>query len=604
MPTTRIDPHAVLSELKGIRQSCVSAEGEYADYIAEACVQSKWSVRNLIHYLALRRYDLRQLQPKLASMGLSSLGRAEASTLDGLDTVIGVLDALVAQPVTTVSRNGDLETGQMELKENANSLLGPPPKGRGVRIMVTLSTEAAYAYELVQELIAAGTEIIRINCAHDSPKEWSAMVENVRRAARELGRSCKVLMDLAGSKLRTGLIMHGFHVARWRVQKDVRGHVITSARILLVAKDAPASTDADVVLPVAGTLVGAAEPGDVARFRDTRNRKRELTITEKANDGCIAECSQGAYVLNGTMVTLQRHGKVIAKGRIHGLPFVEEPIRLHSSDFLVVTKAVDSQTRGKLPHVSCTLPEVFATAQAGEPIFFDDGKIEGVIREVDANHMRVEILHAETGGANLGSAKGINLPKTNLAIPAITEKDLQDMEFVVEHADLVGLSFVRCAEDVLQLQEELAKRGKKQLGIVIKVESRQAFDHLPLILMAALRHHPVGIMVARGDLAVEMGFDRLAEVQEEILWLSEAAHVPVIWATQVLETLAKTGMPSRAEVTDAAMSVRAECVMLNKGEHIVEAVRFLDNILHRMQAHQVKKRSMLRRLAVADSAIA
>jgi len=119
-------------------------------------------------------------------------------------------------------------------------------------------------------------------------------------------------------------------------------------------------------------------------------------------------------------------------------------------------------------------------------------------------------------------------------------------------------------------------------------------------MIAALRHHPVGIMVARGDLAIEIGFERLAEVQEEILWLSEAAHIPVVWATQVLETLAKTGIPSRAEVTDAAMGVRAECVMLNKGEHIVDAVRFLDHVLQRMQAHQLKKRSMLRRLAVAQ----
>ena len=83
-------------------------------------------------------------------------------------------------------------------------------------------------------------------------------------------------------------------------------------------------------------------------------------------------------------------------------------------------------------------------------------------------------------------------------------------------------------------------------------------------------------MIARGDLAVEVGFERLAEVQEEILWLCEAAHVPVIWATQVLESVAQTGQPSRAEVTDAAMAERAECVMLNKGPHIGEAVRALD----------------------------
>lgn len=138
------------------------------------------------------------------------------------------------------------------------------------------------------------------------------------------------------------------------------------------------------------------------------------------------------------------------------------------------------------------------------------------------------------------------------------------------------------------------------MGIVLKIESKQGFEQLPVTMMAALQHYPVGIMVARGDLAVEIGFERLAEVQEEILWLSEAAHIPVIWATQVLETLAKTGTPSRAEVTDAAMSVRAECVMLNKGDYVADAVRFLDHVLHSMQAHQLKKRSMLRKLAVAE----
>ena len=103
-------------------------------------------------------------------------------------------------------------------------------------------------------------------------------------------------------------------------------------------------------------------------------------------------------------------------------------------------------------------------------------------------------------------------------------------------------------------------------------------------------------MIARGDLAVECGYERLAEVQEEILWICEAAHLPVIWATQVLESLAKKGQPSRAEITDAAMGERAECVMLNKGPHIVAAVSALDDILRRMQDHQSKKSSRLRPL--------
>jgi pyruvate kinase len=119
------------------------------------------------------------------------------------------------------------------------------------------------------------------------------------------------------------------------------------------------------------------------------------------------------------------------------------------------------------------------------------------------------------------------------------------------------------------------------------------------MLLEAMKNPGCGVMIARGDLAVELGFERLAEVQEEILWLCEAAHVPAIWATQVLESLAKQGSPTRAEITDAAMGNRAECVMLNKGPHILEAVNALNDILKRMETHQLKKMSMLRELRLA-----
>jgi pyruvate kinase len=138
------------------------------------------------------------------------------------------------------------------------------------------------------------------------------------------------------------------------------------------------------------------------------------------------------------------------------------------------------------------------------------------------------------------------------------------------------------------------------MGVVLKLETRRGFDALPAILLSALRQPPVGVMIARGDLAVEVGFERLAEIQEEILWLCEAAHLPAIWATQVLEGLTKGGLPSRAEVTDAAMGERAECVMLNKGPRIVEAVRALESILRRMQSHQAKKTAMLRPLHIVE----
>jgi pyruvate kinase len=145
----------------------------------------------------------------------------------------------------------------------------------------------------------------------------------------------------------------------------------------------------------------------------------------------------------------------------------------------------------------------------------------------------VQIAQAGRNGSRLAADKGINLPDSDLTFSALQDKDLRDLEFVAAHADLVGLSFVHHPDEVTAVRKELSGLGRSDLGIILKIETRRAFERLPQLLLAALRHMPAGVMVARGDLGVEMGFDRLAEVQEEILWLCEAAHLLVIWATQV-----------------------------------------------------------------------
>jgi pyruvate kinase len=242
---------------------------------------------------------------------------------------------------------------------------------------------------------------------------------------------------------------------------------------------------------------------------------------------------------------------------------------------------------------------MLADVKSGEPVWLDDGKIGGVFRSVTPDCATVEILQARPEGEKLGAEKGINLPETRINIAALTPDDMEALKFVVQHADIVGYSFVRTESDVRQLLEHLEELGGQRLGLILKIETRKGFDNLPNLILAAMRTRSLGIMIARGDLAVECGYQRLAEIQEEILWICEAAHVPVIWATQVLETLANKGMPSRSEVTDAAMGERAECVMLNKGPYVVTAVSVLADILTRMQAHQNKKQSMLRELHVA-----
>jgi pyruvate kinase len=164
------------------------------------------------------------------------------------------------------------------------------------------------------------------------------------------------------------------------------------------------------------------------------------------------------------------------------------------------------------------------------------------------------------------------------------------------HADLLALSFLRHEDDVDDVVERVAAAGGQHLGLLLKIETIPGFQRLPEILLRSLQHPRVGVMIARGDLAVELSYERLAEVQEEVLWLCEAARVPVVWATEVLDRLARTGRPTRAEITDAAMAQRAECVMLNKGPHVDAAITLLDDVLRRMAGHQRKKTALLRPL--------
>ena len=215
---------------------------------------------------------------------------------------------------------------------------------------------------------------------------------------------------------------------------------------------------------------------------------------------------------------------------------------------------------------------------------------------MSADEITLAVTQASPRGAKLKAEQGVTVPDTHLAIPALTDEDLAHIPFAARHADMVNMSFVRSAEDVAQLIDALEAEAAPDVDITLKIETVEAFRQLPRMLLEAMRWRDVGVMIARGDLAVEAGFARMAELQEEILWLCEAAHVPAIWATQVLESLAKTGLPSRAEITDAAMAQRAEAAMLNKGPYIDRAVTVLGDILGRMHGHASKKRDMLRRL--------
>ncbi len=605
---------ALLDPLHDLVRGALALEEGFARELADVDPECHASARNLLHYLSLRQADMRPLQERLARLGLSSLGRLESHVLASLQVVTRALTRLSGKSWQESSWAGkvpvDFSSGPAILLARADELLGVPGQ-RAVRIMVTMPTEAATDFELVRNLLAAGMDVMRINCAHDGPEVWQGMIDNLRRAESALGKSCRIYADLAGPKMRTGALRPVGRLLALIPERDERGAVGEPAQVWLQAEGDGATPveGPDEVLPLAGGVLRKAAVGDELRVRDCRGVTRRLTLVAGDGGRWLAESVKRVYLESGAEAHLYRDNKGIAKGEVGQLPETVLPLRLASGDTLVMTRA---QTPG-LParsdgagvvfepaSIPCSLEEAFSRVEPGERVCFDDGKICGMVLSNDGDRITVRITTTGSGKRKkLAEGKGINFPDTSFTMPSLTAKDLVDLDYVAHRVDMVGLSFVHGPEDVLALQERLVQYGVPHLGVVLKIENRQAFEQLPHILLAGLRTPFLGVMVARGDLAAELGFDRLAEVQEEILWLSEAAHVPVIWATQVLESMAKKRLPSRAEITDAAMSGRAECVMLNKGPFIVDTVRFLGNILERMQTHQVKKRALLRRLAVS-----
>jgi pyruvate kinase len=494
----------LLEDVLLLKQRILSeTEKEIADLAVDRTLREHLdSIMNLMNYVVMRRNDLRTLQERLATAGLSSLGRGEPHVLANINRVIDLLSRAVLHKPGEPENSCDhlaCDTGHQLLRQRAKKIFGESPAERSEYIMVTMPTAAASDFSLVSNLIAAGMDAARINCAHDDENAWHSMIENIRNAARLQNKECHIFMDLGGHKIRIRSVV---------TRKKAAGK---------------------------------------ARTKPPRIQ----------------------------------HGDWLVLCKERGTP------EFYESLFDVPVKVV----------VTCTYLEIIDRLRLHETVWIDDGKIGTVIRERRSNAALLQVNRIGPKGARIKEEKGLNFPETRLNLPALSQKDLKDLEFVSRYADMVGLSFTEQADDVLHLQERLSHHGAEELPIIAKIETARAVRRLPDIIARSLaRNIDLGILIARGDLAIELGSVRMAEIQEEILWLCEAAHVPVIWATQVLESLAKKGLASRPEITDAAMAVRAECVMLNKGPYIQNAVSILSEVLQRMEAHQFKKTPLLRAL--------
>ncbi|HEY2010919.1 MAG TPA: pyruvate kinase [Rhizomicrobium sp.] len=364
----------------------------------------------------------------------------------------------------------------------------------------------------------------------------------------------------------------------------------------------PVDHEANVALLVTCPAVAAADPDFMMELAKRRIEAVRINCAHDDADTWArmvahlrAACASTGHSIK---VFMDLAGPKIRTGKVQS----HKHEKAHKGDLLVMTAVGGFGAIKCDKHhiaVECTLAEVLLAATPGDRVFVDDGKLGAEIEARKPWGLVARVTLAKETGVHLKSEKALNFPDTALDIPALTDADREALPFVAEHADGIEFSFVQSADDVRQLQEalcELRPDNWREKILVLKIETAQGVVNLPDILVQAAGRQPTAIMIARGDLSVEIGFARTAEVQEELLWLAEAASVPSIWATQVLEKLVKSGTPSRGEMTDAAMAARAECVMLNKGPHLLEAIDQLRLLFGRMEDHQHKKFAKLRRL--------
>ncbi|MEJ6012972.1 pyruvate kinase [Corynebacterium sp. H127] len=603
------------SLLQGISE-CAEHRKAEIDRVAPTHAEG---ARNLVHYKYLRSQDLRRLQAHLSDLGVTRMSTIEVGVkakLEAARNVVGMLEGSGA-PYDFQTIADSFARADEILEEHTERLLGPTDENTPSRIMVTLPTEAAEDFDMVASFVDSGMDIARINCAHDGPEVWQRMIANVHRAGAAAGREVRVNMDLAGPKIRTGEIAPGPAVGRARVTRDDAGKVLCKSKLWLTAvgEDGPEAPEFEgrpaLPVQVAKEWLEGLQVDSIISLHDSRGSKREFQVVEKREGAVLAEGDRNAYIAEGTLLECDYE-----RARAHGIPHVVQALRMHVGDKLALTSedVVCEIAPGKISTISCSLPEAVAALEVGHNVLFDDGSIAAVVVERrqspnGGQEAVLEITRAKEGGVKLAAHKGINLPDTQLSLPSITAEDEEHLEFVARHGDIAAISFIRSVADVHYLwkvmdrlankfDEESPELGERvrQLGVVLKIETVPAFENISEILLEGMRHPNFGIMIARGDLAVELGFDRMTEVPGQLMVIAEAAHIPVIVGTQILENMAKNGLPSRAEMTDAAFALRAESVMLNKGPHITDAIEILNKLSRRLGRSQRKNRMLLRHI--------
>jgi pyruvate kinase len=425
---------------------------------------------NLLCYIALRKHDLSDLQLRLAEQGLSSLGMLEGEVLVSIEQVLkhfGIRPGNTSSLCKINSKNAGLL-----LRKRSKLLFGSPSKGRRTYIMVTLDSSDIYQHELLEQLLENGMDIARINCAHNTDREWNLIIKAILEAEERLVRRekvtrnrCMILMDLGGPKIRTGSmeLLRPLKISvpenlYGRAVRFVEGFLDTEASYTeLVNQVKEPSTFVIAISTGNDRGLGSLQKDQKITFKDARDdRQRTITVLERISPKRVRiGLEQTAYLKEGMKLECQTNSNNNKKCSVTVRATKPQPIELKVGAGNELRLYRDARlghsgagSDGKPAAISCTHPEVLDQVRIGHRIFIDDGKIEALVRSSNEQYLGLEIISPKGITTTIKSHKGINFPDSSLKMPALTADDIRNLGFVVEHADMVGLSFVHRPEDL------------------------------------------------------------------------------------------------------------------------------------------------------------
>ncbi|MEA3314464.1 MAG: pyruvate kinase [Campylobacterota bacterium] len=563
------------------------------------------SLQNLQAYISLRSQDISKLQNQLTDIGLSSLGRSQSCVINSINQDIFLLAKLLHKEYHKTQNDRDVlnyEDSKKIMLKNSE-VFGESSDNFKTKIMVTLPSEAADDENLIADIISNGASVVRINTAHDDATTWNKMAAKVKDENKKQNKDTKIYVDLAGPKNRTQnieRIFTPFKIGSWRKPKEVEIVPLSKENTLTSKGEKDNFGNRISTLVVSDELFEECKYANKLTIDDLERETTQSYEIIKRADKIFIDVNKKITIFENTTVELQNSDDDTIMSKLYNFEYLPQAIRVFISQKIIIThKNIMGQANFNYQDelyagiIGCTNKEVFSYVKIGDEIFIDDGKIGCKVVDINDLGLICEVLIAKENGTILKEEKGINFPSTDLAIDAITDEDKKNFEDIVKFANIIGLSFAQTSDDIKMLQNMLKQKGKTSTAIAPKIETKTALRNLPDILKTLINCESYALMIARGDLAIEVGFDNLPYIQEEILGICEAAHVPVIYATQILEGKMKNNLPSRAEVIDAATAQRADCVMLNKGSYVTDTVVILKNILRQMHILFQKNRQLL-----------